>query len=141
MFVVGGKIEIGICLCLWSGLVGLEPGLAWHCYGQLLLIMAVVWIFLLFVIGFYCWRICGFVKFWLFLCVILVGFLDDFVANLVDLGCGNGGLWVVEVAVGCGWQWRWLGFWVCCSLKSSHKRERETNKVRWERNNKKLLKK
>ena len=40
-------------------------------------------------------------------------FCDDLVANLVDLGCDNGGRWIVEVAMGCGWQWRWLGFWVC----------------------------
>ena len=31
----------------------------------------------------------------------------------MDLGCVNGGLWTLEVVVGCGWQWRWLGFWVC----------------------------
>ena len=31
----------------------------------------------------------------------------------MDLGCVNCGLWTVEVVVGCGWQWRWLGFWVC----------------------------
>ena len=31
----------------------------------------------------------------------------------MDLGCVNGGLWTVEVVVGCAWQWRWLGFWVC----------------------------
>ena len=30
----------------------------------------------------------------------MVGYLDGFVANLVDLGCGNGGLWAMEVAVG-----------------------------------------
>ena len=35
--------------------------------------------------------------------MILVGFLDDFVANLVDFSCGNGGLWAMEVAMGCGW--------------------------------------
>ena len=74
VFVVGGKIEIGICLCSWSGLVGLEPGLAWHCYGWLLLAVAVMRVLFLVVIRFFgCW-ICGFVEFWLFLCVILVGF-------------------------------------------------------------------
>ena len=55
-------------LCWWSGLVGLKPGLAWHCCEWLLLIVVVVWIFLLVVTGFYCWRICGFVEFWLFKC-------------------------------------------------------------------------
>ena len=69
--------------------------------------------FLLVVPRFFCCWIYGFVEFWLFLCVILVGFLDDFVAYLMDLGCVNGGLWIVEVVVGCGCQWRWLGFWVC----------------------------
>ena len=74
VFVVGGKIEIGICLCLWSRLVGLEPGLAWHCCGWLLAV-AMVWVFFfLAVTGFFCCWICGFVKFRLFLCVILVGF-------------------------------------------------------------------
>ena len=41
----------------------------------------------------------------------------------MDLGCVNCGLWTVEVVVGCGWQWRWLGFWVCyCPSKSSDDR-------------------
>ena len=76
--------------------------------------------FLLVVPGFFffCW-ICGFVEFWLFLCVILVGFWDDFVANLMDLSCVNGGLWTVEVVVGGnggGWG---FGF-AYCSLESSN---------------------
>ena len=56
--------------------------------------------FLLVVPGFFCCWICGFVEFWLFLCVTLVGSWDDFVANLRDLGCVNGGMWTVEVVVG-----------------------------------------
>ena len=68
----------------------------------------------------------------------MVGYLDGFVANLVDLGCGNGGLWAVEVAVGgSGGGWG-FGFAV---LQNLHMREGETNKVRWERNNKKIIKK
>ena len=82
----GGGLLIGLCLwvyvcgwgqdwdrnmfvfvglCWWLGLVGLKPSLAWHCCGRLLLIVAMVWIFLLVVTRFSCWRICGFVKFWL----------------------------------------------------------------------------
>ena len=68
----------------------------------------------------------------------MVGYLDGFVANLVDLGCGNGGLWAMEVAVGgSGGGWG-FGFAV---LQNLYMREGETNKVRWERNNKKIIKK
>ena len=98
----GGGLLIG--LCLWSMfvvVVGCPKPLLWAvvvgCGGG-------VGFFLLVVPGFFCCWICGFVEFWLFLCVILVGFLDDFVANLMHLGCVNGSLWIVEVVVGCGWQ-------------------------------------
>ena len=74
-----------------------------HYYGRLLLAVAVVLVFFFFFfcwlsLGFFCCWICEFVEFWLFLYVILVGFWDDFVVNLMDLGCVNGGLWTVEVA-------------------------------------------
>ena len=101
-----------VCVCGFVLVVGIGWVEAW--FGLALLWAVVVDCgggvdFLLVVTRFFCWRICEFVEFWLFLSKILVGFLDGFVANLVDLGYGNGGLWVVEVAVGCGWQWRWLG--------------------------------
>ena len=48
----------------------------------------------------------------------------------MDLGCGNGGLWAVEMA----WV---LGLLVV--LQNLQIREGETKKVRCERNNKKLI--
>ena len=58
----------------------------------------------------------------------------------MDLGCGNGSWWVMEVDVvvggsGGGWD---FGF-ASCSSTSSNERG-ETDKVRCERNNKKLIK-
>ena len=50
----------------------------------------------------------------------------------MDLGCGNGGLWAMEMA-------RVLGLLVI--LQNLQMREGETNKVKCERNNKKLIKK
>ena len=70
----GQTMFVFVGLCWWLGLVRLKPGLAWHCYGWLLLAVAVMRVLFLVVIRFFgCW-ICGFVEFWLFLCVILVGF-------------------------------------------------------------------
>ena len=106
-----------IGLCSWVVFVICVCGGGW--LSQAITVGDCCWLwrwcgfFLLVVLGFFCCWIYGFVEFWLFLCVILVGFLDDFVANLMDLGCVNGGLWIVEVVVGCGCQWRWLGFWIC----------------------------
>ena len=48
----------------------------------------------------------------------------------MDLGCGNGGLWAVEMA----WV---LGLLVV--LQNLQMKEGETKKVRCERNNKKLI--
>ena len=54
--------------------------------------------------------------------MILVGFCDNFVANLVDLDCGNGGLWTMEVAVGRNE----VAFWVCLSFfRISNERGRD----------------
>ena len=39
-------------LCWWLGLVRLKPSLAWHCYGWLLLAVAVVWVFFWLSLGF-----------------------------------------------------------------------------------------
>ena len=50
----------------------------------------------------------------------------------MDLGCGNGGLWAMEIA-------RVLGLLVV--LQNLQMREGETNKVKCEGNNKKLIKK
>ena len=50
----------------------------------------------------------------------------------MNLGCGNGGLWAVEMT-------RVLGLLVV--LQNLQMREGETNKVKCERNNKKLIKK
>ena len=67
----------------------------------------------------------------------MVGYLDGFVANLVDLGCGNGGLWAMEVAVGgSGGGWG-FGFAV---LQNLHMREGGTDKVSCGRKCKKINK-
>ena len=114
----GGGLLIGLCswvvfvVCVCGG-DGLSQAITFGCGSG-------VGFFGWLSLGFFFYWICGFVEFWLFLCVILVGFWDDFVAKLMDLGCVNGGLWTVEVVMvvgrsGGGWG---FGFAYCSSESS-----------------------
>ena len=82
-------VAIGGCCWLWR----------WCGFFCWLSLSFLVGFFVAVFVGFFLW-VCWIFVF--FFCVILVGFWDDFVANLVNLGFGNGGLWTVEVVVGCG---------------------------------------
>ena len=100
------------------------------------------WLSLSFLVGFF---VAVFVGFFLWVCWIFVFFFVWFWLVFEMILLQIWWIWVL-VMVACG-QWRWLwvvggsgGGWgfgfACCSSKSS-----KTNKVRYERNNKKLINK